>query len=110
MSGMADKQLIHGAESRYALYELDPSTRERIKTLWPIIEPHLDKAVDVILDAAMRLPSISAIVEQHRSLVKSLEISHLKALLNGDLDAQYLESCRKTVEQESALGFDARLR
>jgi hypothetical protein len=46
----------------------------------------------------------------HRTLLKKLEASHLEALLNGDLNAHYFESCRRTIEQEAALGLDARFR
>ena len=101
---------IQGVETRYALYELDAQARRAIKHIWPTIAPHINKAVDAILDATAGIPHISAIVAQHRTLIKALEVSHLEALLNGELDGRYFESCRKTVEQESALGFDARLR
>jgi hypothetical protein len=53
-------ELIQGAESRYQLYELDARARSGLKAIWPIIAPHLDKAIDAILDAAERLPLISA--------------------------------------------------
>ena len=84
--------------------------RSAIKLMWPTIAPHLENAVDAILDAAANLPNVAAITRQHRALIKQLELSHLEALLNGDLGAPYFESCQKTVEQEAALGFDARLR
>ena len=107
---MAPDELIHGVESRYSLYELDVQARSAIKSLWPIVAPHVDKAVDAIIDAAAKLPHISSTVLQHRALIKKLEISHLEALLSSDLDTRYFESCRKTVEQEAALGIDARFR
>lgn len=53
---------------------------------------------------------MAAVVVQNRDLIKKLEVSHLRALLSGELDDRYFESCQKTVEQEAALGFDARLR
>jgi len=37
-------------------------------------------------------------------------VAHLKALLSEELNGGYIVSCRKTVEQEAAIGFDARLR
>ena len=107
---MSPGELIRGVETRYALYQLDAQARRAIKHLWPMVAPHIDNAVDAILDAAAGLPKISEIVARHRPLVKRLEVAHLEALLNGELDERYFESCRKTVEQESALGFDARLR
>ena len=103
-------QLIQGVEARYALYELDAPARRAIKELWPTIGPVMEKAVDTILDATARLPKIGAILVENRELIKQLELSHLQALLNGELDGAYFVSCQKTVSQEAALGFDARLR
>jgi hypothetical protein len=101
---------IQGVESRYRLYELDARARGAIKQIWPTIAPLLDEAVDGILKAASGLPHLAGVVREHGQLIKKLEVAHLEALLNGDLDNAYFESCRKTVEQEMALGFDARFR
>ncbi len=107
---MTQDEPIQGVESRYRLYELDARARGAIKQIWPTIAPHLDEAVDGILKAASGLPHLAGVVREHGPLIKKLEIAHLEALLNGDLDSAYFESCRKTVEQEMALGFDARFR
>ena len=95
---MTPNALIDGIEFRYTLYELDASARSAIKQLWPIIVPHLDKAVDDILNATGRAAYIKAIITQHRAMIKKLEIEHFKALLSGELDERYFESCRRTVE------------
>jgi methyl-accepting chemotaxis protein len=107
---MTQSPPIQGAADRYALYELDARARSAVKQLWPTIAPHLEKAVEAILDATEKLPKVGAIVTPHRDMIKQLELKHLEALLNGELDNQYFESCRRTVEQEAALGFDARFR
>jgi Protoglobin len=49
-------------------------------------------------------------VAGNRDMVKELEVAHFQALLQGKLDQRYAESCRQTVEQEAALGLDARMR
>ena len=103
-------QIIQGVESRYALYELDAPARSAVKLLWPVVAPVLETAVEAILNATAGMPKIGAIVLQNRELIKRLELSHLEALLNGELDDAYFVSCQKTVSQEAALGFDARLR
>jgi len=103
-------QLIQGVESRYALYDLDAPARRAIKELWPTIAPELAKAVEAILNATAKLPKVGALVAQNRDLIEQLELSHLEAVLSGELDAAYFESCQRTVSQEAALGFDARLR
>jgi methyl-accepting chemotaxis protein len=77
--------------------------------IWPVIAPHLQRAIDVQLDN-MGSSIISQIVAENRERIKKLEITHMEALLNGELDERYIESCRKTVEQEAALGVDARFR
>jgi methyl-accepting chemotaxis protein len=107
---MTQSELIQGVESRYELYGLDIRARGSIKEIWPTIAPHLDKAVETILNVTAKLPHISPAVIQHRNLIKKLEIAHLEALLNGNLDSNYFLSCRKTVEQEAAFGIDARFR
>jgi methyl-accepting chemotaxis protein len=107
---VTQNESIQGVEVRYKLYELDARARSEIKQIWPTIAPHIAKAVDTILDATARLSHISPTVTKHRDVIKKLEIAHLEALLGGDLDADYFMSCRKTVEQEAALGIDARFR
>ncbi len=77
---------------------------------WPVIAPRLDEAIDDILAAAGNLPLISEIIAQHREAIRELEAVHFKALLNGNLDSKYLESCRNTVLQEAAIGLDGRMR
>ncbi|MGH6682858.1 MAG: methyl-accepting chemotaxis protein [Pseudolabrys sp.] len=107
---MKPDQLIHGVEARYDLYELDAQARRAVKQLWPVIAPAAAQAVETILRATAKLPKIGSIAATNRDLIRQLELSHLDALLNGELDERYFESCRITVEQEAALGFDARFR
>ncbi len=75
-----------------------------------MIAPNLDRAIDEILSALTVLPQVGEIARRNRELIKKLEVAHFTALFGGDLDERYAESCRRTVEQEAALGFDARIR
>jgi methyl-accepting chemotaxis protein len=106
---MPPSELIPGVESRFGVYDLDVQARKTVKRIWPTIAPNLERAVDAILHT-MNTSIISDIVEQHRDLIKKLELAHMEALLNGELDDRYFESCRKTVKREAALGIDARFR
>src|SRR5579862_1786588 len=107
---MAPGDAINALEARFSLYGLDAHARQSIKRLWPTIAPHLDAAVDAILIAASSLPHVSVVTSQHRDLIKALEVAHLKSLLSEELNGRYIASCRKTVEQEAAIGLDARFR
>jgi methyl-accepting chemotaxis protein len=105
-----DAEPIQGVEFRYQLYELDARARGAVKHIWPVIAPDLDKAVDAILAVTGQLPHLCDVIRDHGHVIKKLEMAHLEALLNGDVDARYFESCRRTVEHEGKFGIDARFR
>jgi methyl-accepting chemotaxis protein len=101
---------VHAFEARLALYDIDAQTRRLIAESWSVIAPSLEAAIDEILLAVRHLPNVGTVVMEHRELVKTLELSHFRALLGGNLDARYIESCLHTVRQEAELGFDGRIR
>jgi Protoglobin len=103
-------ETIPEIESRYVLFGLDANARSEVKALWPIIAPHAEHALDLMLATVANLPHISQLIDKNGSAVRELEISHLKALTAGDLSHEYFVSCRRTVEQESEIGLDARFR
>jgi len=92
------------------MYGLDERTLRDLGDIWPLIAPNLERAIEDILAAVRKLPRVGAIVAQNEGMLRKLEAAHFQALLAGKLDERYAESCRRTVEQEAALGFDARLR
>ena len=101
---------IPAFEARLAMYRIDDKSRAALARAWPIVAPHLDHAADEALRAITELPAIAAIIAEHRELLQKLELAHFEALLGGQLDQRYAESCRRTVEQEAAIGLDARIR
>jgi methyl-accepting chemotaxis protein len=107
---MSPTEIIQAFEARLALYGLDDRVRRTVRESWPLVEPGLDQAIDEILAATRALPNIGNIVTENHDLVKQLELAHFRALLAGKLDHDYTESCRRTVEREAVLGFDARIR
>jgi methyl-accepting chemotaxis protein len=107
---MPDSGFLDGFEARIRLFCLDERAQSLMKEMWPVIAPRLEEAIDDILAAADKIPHIAPVIAKHRDLIKALEASHFQALLGGGLDGRYGESCRKTVEQESAIGLDARMR
>lgn len=109
-AGMATTELLQAFDARLVLYSIDERTRRVVAEAWPVIAPSLDGAIEEILDAARTLPSVGNIVANNRALLQKLEAAHFKALLGGNLDAHYVDSCLRTVTQEAELGFDARLR
>ena len=76
---------------------------------WPVLAPHLEKAIDDVIVAVRVLPQISETVAQNTEFFKKLQLAHFRALLGGKLDRDYAESCRHTVHQEAALGMDGRI-
>ncbi len=107
---MAPIEAVPAFAARLALYRIDDRARAVLAETWPLIAPQLDGAINEVLVAIAELPTIGHIVVQNRDLLKKLEVAHFEALLGGKLDRGYAESCRETVEQEAALGLDARVR
>jgi methyl-accepting chemotaxis protein len=107
---MVSRDLVQAFDARLALYRLDDRARVVLSETWPVLEPHIEKVVDDVLGSIHVLTRIGGAVLAHRDLFKRLEVAHLRALLGGRLDQAYADSCRSTVEQENAIGLDARIR
>ena len=107
---MPPTESLQGFAPRLALYQIDERTRVVMQRIWPTVAPCLGRAIDDILAIVLTLPHLANTVGAHRDLVKTLEMSHFEALLGGSLDDRYIECCRATVQQETAIGFDARMR
>jgi methyl-accepting chemotaxis protein len=113
---MNSDDIIPGFEGRLALYEINDDARATIREIWPLVAPYLDGAINAFIDATSKLPAVSGIVdaaqivrEQGRA-IKAFETAHFETLLAGNFDQHYAESCRRTVEQETTAGLDARIR
>jgi len=97
-------------EARLAMHRIDERTRSVLAATWPVLAPHLERTIDEVLVAIMGLPKIGEMVAQNKDTIKKLEVAHFQALLGGNLDRHYAESCRQTVEREAEMGLDARIR
>jgi methyl-accepting chemotaxis protein len=107
---MPPVDFVHSFGPRLQLYKLDDNSRRILAETWPLIEPVLADAVDEIVEVLHVLPLLKDTVGQHADQIRKLELAHFRALLGGKLERDYAESCRRTVEQEAALGFDGRIR
>jgi len=97
-------------EARLAMHRIDERTRSVLAATWPVLAPHLERTIDEVLVAIMGLPKIGEMVAQNKDTIKKLEVAHFQALLGGNLDRHYAESCRQTVQREAEMGLDARIR
>jgi methyl-accepting chemotaxis protein len=95
---------------RLANYAIDESARRVLRRLRPLAEPLIEPAMDYTIACAARLPHVAALWAKHGEEVKRIETVQFRALLAADFDAAYVEQCRRTVERETALGFEGRAR
>jgi methyl-accepting chemotaxis protein len=107
---MAPTDSVPDFETRRSFYQIDDRVRSVLAATWPMIAPTIARAIDEVVDGIIRHTSVGPTVARHRESVVSLEAAHFKALLGGNLDHSYAESCRHTVEREAAIGLDARIR
>jgi methyl-accepting chemotaxis protein len=97
-------------EARLAMHRIDDHTRAVLAATWPVLAPHLERTIDEVLVAIMGLPKIGEVVARNKDTIKKLEVAHFQSLLGGNLDRNYAESCRQTVQREAEMGLDARIR
>jgi hypothetical protein len=108
---MTTTDVIPGFEARLALFKIDDTARAVIATAWPVVAPHLDRAIDELVDAIAELPPIGSIVNaaktvrEHRSEIKDLELAHFKALLSGNIDRHYAESAGELFSKKQHWGW-----
>jgi methyl-accepting chemotaxis protein len=107
---MAPTEPLQGLDVRRTLFALDARAIAVMQDVWPVIAPQLDATIEAIITTAQNLPALRDRIIANRDLLKRLERSHFEALLGGTLDDRYIESCRRTVEEEKGLGFDGRFR
>lgn len=107
---MAKVDSVHSFDARLRLYKLDDRVRRILAQTWPVIEPVLEGAVDEVLSVVPVLPLLTEVIARHAAEFRNLELAHYRALLGGNLDHVYAESCRQTVLREAAIGFDGRVR
>ena len=108
---VALSQVAPELAARLTIYELDDQCRTRLAEMGPIIRPCLEAALEgVIRRAGCLPPDIATLWHQHRDAIQRIELAQFDALLQGRFDAAYLETCRKTVEEETTLGLEPRAR
>ncbi len=76
----------------------------------PLVDAQLGAALDQVIAGAAKLPKVAAIYAKHAADIKRIEITQFRAMLQAEFGEHYLECCRKTVEEETALGFEGRAR
>ncbi|MEA2983659.1 MAG: hypothetical protein QOF09_5482 [Alphaproteobacteria bacterium] len=96
--------------ARLANYNIDDRARAILQELAPMLEPHLGAAVDGVIAGAARLQQVAEIYKKHSPEFRRIEIGQFQELLRADFGPHYMNCCRNTVDQESALGFEGRAR
>ena len=91
-------------------YGLDDRARTRLRRIHPILEPLIALAIDHTIAGGKRLPHVAALWSAHGEDIKRIEAEHLRTLLAANFDAAYIDRCRRTVREETALGFESRAR
>ena len=78
---MAPTELIPSFDARLSMHRIDNETRKILAETWPLLELHLEQAIDDVLIALQDLPRIGKIVAEHTETLKTLEAAHFRALL-----------------------------
>jgi methyl-accepting chemotaxis protein len=107
---MSLPQVAPELAARLANYTLDDRARLLLRDIAPLVDAQLDTALEQVIAGAANLPKVAAVYAKHPGHIKRIEITQFRAMLQAEFGAHYLECCRKTVEEETALGFEGRAR
>jgi methyl-accepting chemotaxis protein len=91
-------------------YGLDDQARALLADSAASIKPILETALDQVIDGAIKLPHVAEVWSRNRSNIHRVELHQYEALFGARFDEQYLEICKRTVEQETEMGFESRAR
>src|ERR1700731_4579432 len=95
---------------RLANYGIDEEARLRLRRMLALIEPVIAPAMDHTIAGGMRLPHVAALWSAHGEDIKRIEAEQLRSLFGAHFDDGYLDRCRRTVREETALGLESRAR
>lgn len=95
---------------RLASYELDERSREVLHAIGHLVERVLPSAVDRFISRATELPTVGPIYVQHKEEFKQAELAQFRALLAGKFDANYIETCNRTMQVYRTFGIEGRAR
>jgi methyl-accepting chemotaxis protein len=107
---MALPQVSPELAARLANYTIDDRVREVLNRLRPVLEPHVDTAVNEVVAGAERLAQVADTYRTHGNDFQRIESAQFSELLKAEFGDAYLERCRSTIEQEATLGFEGRAR
>src|SRR5262245_3837423 len=107
---MQSPGFLQGFQARLEHFGLDEQARATLRDTWPVIAPHVPGAIEALIAATDHLPHVAKVVGEHGQLIRRLEASHFEGRLGGNLDDRYIDLCRRTVQQETAIGLDGRMR
>lgn len=103
-------EIVPELAQRLLNYGLDERARAILRNVAPIIEAVIEPSIDLTIAGAMKLPHVADLWRRHGSDIRRIETAQLRALLRAEFDVGYVERCRNTIEQETALGFESRSR
>ena len=95
---------------RLVNYGLDEQSRTILRNTAPSIEPLIGPALDRVIAGAAKLPHVADLWQRHGSDMRRIEIAQFQTLLKAEFDVRYIECCRSTIVQQTALGFESRAR
>ena len=96
--------------ARLANYGLDDDARAILREMAPLLDGEIEQAIDQVIAGAANLKAVAALYRKHPNEIRRIELAQLRALLSANFDAEYIATCRKTVDEEADLGFEGRAR
>ncbi|MBU1175656.1 MAG: globin-coupled sensor protein [Alphaproteobacteria bacterium] len=97
-------------QTRLDFVSLDKSALERIATLAPMVEKHIDDALGIFYGKIATVDTVSAFFHDpaHMDTAKGRQARHWGAIAGGRMDGDYFEASRKVGQVHARIGLRPR--
>ncbi|GAB4576839.1 MAG: globin-coupled sensor protein [Roseibium sp.] len=95
-------------QSRLEFAEIDQSTIQSLKTLWPVIEPNLGGVLAGFYSHVKKYPELATLVGDMQPRLMAAQESHWKKLFNNGFDEEYRKSINRIGHVHCRIGLEPR--
>ena len=107
---MAQPDTKHDLEGRLEFIGLDPSARERLRDISPVIDESMDAALDVFYAKVRSVPETARFFSNDAQIrhAKQKQIEHWQAVASGLFDESYVEKVSVIGATHARIGLEPR--
>ncbi|MDC7682411.1 globin-coupled sensor protein [Asticcacaulis sp. BYS171W] len=93
---------------RLAFARIAPADIMRLKTVWPVLEPHLPRILNAFYAHVKREDSLARMIGDHEDRLQRAQISHWRNLFTSGFSEAYFEQAYRIGQTHHRIGLEPR--